>query len=163
MKHYGCGEEDNDYRYYRNGGATRKSQLFASMVARPQIDIKEAVDCTYEFTVFRRSMFSVDGSMLHCSLKSSLMCILEKLPANAADLTTNVPVVSNQELTTKVPVVSNKELTTNAPVVSDESFITNVSVVSKQELKTNVPVVSDEELNTNVPAVSNEESTAQCE
>lgn len=151
MKHYGCGEEDNDYRYYRNGGATRKSQLFASMVARPQIDIKEAVDCTYEFTVFRRSMFSVDGSMLHCSLKSSLMCILEKLPANAADLTT------------KVPVVSNKELTTNAPVVSDESFITNVSVVSKQELKTNVPVVSDEELNTNVPAVSNEESTAQCE
>lgn len=64
--------------------------LFARMYmllvckTRPQINIKEAVG-TYEFTVVPRSMLSVDGSMLHCSLKSSLMRILEKLPAIAPD------------------------------------------------------------------------------
>jgi hypothetical protein len=49
--------------------------LFACMLfvckSRPQIDIKEAVG-TYEFTVVPRSMFAVDGSMLHCSLKVPL-------------------------------------------------------------------------------------------
>ena len=138
------GEEDKDYWFYRNDGGKRKSEHAARVEDRPQIDIKEAVG-THEFTVAPRSMFSVDRSMLHCSLKSSLMCILEKLPAIAADLTTNIPVVFNQEKTTNVPVVSSEELTTN------------VSVVSNEELTTSVPVVSSEELNTNVPAISNEE------
>ena len=56
--------------------------LFArmSLVAksRPGIDIKEAVG-EFEFNVVPTSMFSPDGSMLHCSCKSDLMAILEKL------------------------------------------------------------------------------------
>ena len=56
--------------------------LFArmSLVAksRPEIDIKEAVG-QYEFNVVPKSMFAADGSMLHCTSKSSLMRILEKL------------------------------------------------------------------------------------
>ena len=34
----------------------------------------------YELLVVPRSMFVVDGTILHCQLKSSLMGILEKLP-----------------------------------------------------------------------------------
>ena len=45
----------------------------------PEIDIKEAVG-VYEFSVVPRSMFAADGNMLHCSAKSALMGILEKLP-----------------------------------------------------------------------------------
>ncbi|KAK3741259.1 hypothetical protein QZH41_019956, partial [Actinostola sp. cb2023] len=56
--------------------------LFArmSLVAksRPEIDIKEAVG-EFEFNVVPKSMFAPDGSMLHCSCKSALMAILEKL------------------------------------------------------------------------------------
>ena len=56
--------------------------LFArmSLVAksRPEIDIKEAVD-EFEFNVVPKSMFAPDGSMPHCSCKSDLMAILEKL------------------------------------------------------------------------------------
>ena len=78
--------------------------LFARMLlackSRPQIDVQEAV-ITYEFTVVPRSMFAVDGSMLHCSLRSALMHILENLHGNAAE-TTHVPVVLNQQLTTQV-------------------------------------------------------------
>ena len=78
--------------------------LFARMLlvckSRPQIDVQEAVS-TYEFTVVPRSMFAVDGSMLHCSLKSALMHILENLHGNAAE-TTHVPVVLNEQLTTQV-------------------------------------------------------------
>ena len=46
--------------------------------SRPEIDIKEAVG-VYEFSVVPRSMFAADGNMLHCSAKSALMSILEKL------------------------------------------------------------------------------------
>ncbi|KAJ7376731.1 hypothetical protein OS493_033087 [Desmophyllum pertusum] len=51
-----------------------------SLVAksRPEIDIKEAVG-EFEFNVVPKSMFAPDGSMLHCSCKSALMAILEKL------------------------------------------------------------------------------------
>ncbi|CAH3043013.1 unnamed protein product [Porites lobata] len=59
--------------------------LFARMMvickSRPEIDIKEAVG-VYEFSVVPRSMFAADGNMLHCSAKSALMSILEKLPSN---------------------------------------------------------------------------------
>lgn len=59
--------------------------LFARMMvickSRPEIDIKEAVG-TYEFSVVPRSMFAADGNMLHCSAKSALMSILEKLPSD---------------------------------------------------------------------------------
>ena len=49
--------------------------------SRPEIDIKEAVG-VYEFSVVPRSMFAADGNMLHCSAKSALMSILEKLPSD---------------------------------------------------------------------------------
>ena len=49
--------------------------------SRPEIDIKEAVG-TYKFRVVPRSMFAADGAMLHCSAKSALMHILEKLPSS---------------------------------------------------------------------------------
>lgn len=59
--------------------------LFARMMvickSRPEIDFKEAVGM-YEFSLVPRSMFATDGNMLHCSAKSALMSILEKLPSD---------------------------------------------------------------------------------
>ena len=61
--------------------------LFArmSLVAksRPGINIKEAVG-EFEFNVVPKSMFAADGSILHCSCKSALMGILEKLKDHQA-------------------------------------------------------------------------------
>ena len=55
--------------------------LFARLMmvckSRPDIDIKEAIGL-YEFTVVPRSLFTSDGTMIHCSCKSTLMHILEK-------------------------------------------------------------------------------------
>ena len=55
--------------------------LFACLAmvckSRPEIDIQEAVDL-YEFTVVPRSLFTGDGTMLHCFCKSAPMHILEK-------------------------------------------------------------------------------------
>ena len=55
--------------------------LFARLMmvckSRPDIDIKEAIGL-YEFTVVPRSLFASDGTMMHCSCKSTLMHILEK-------------------------------------------------------------------------------------
>ena len=66
--------------------------LFAHMMmvtrSRPEIDIEEAIG-KYEFTVVPRSLFASDGSMLHCSSKSVLMGILEKL--NSSLITTYSP------------------------------------------------------------------------
>ena len=45
--------------------------------SRPDIDIKEATGL-YEFMVVPRSLFVSDGTMMHCSCKSTLMHILEK-------------------------------------------------------------------------------------
>ena len=60
--------------------------LFARMMAvcktRPDIDIKEAVG-TYKFSMVPRSLFAADGTLLHCSCKSALMDLLEKLPLDA--------------------------------------------------------------------------------
>ena len=51
---------------------------------RPDIDIKETIGL-YEFALVPRSMFAPDGSMLHCSSKSALIAILEKLPLRLPD------------------------------------------------------------------------------
>ena len=60
--------------------------LFARMMlvckSRPDIDIKEAVG-TYEFSVVPRSLFAADVTLLHCSQKSALMDLFEKLPVDA--------------------------------------------------------------------------------
>ena len=56
--------------------------LFARLMmvckSRPGVDVKEAVGL-HEFSVVPRSLFAADGTMLHCSCKSALMHILEKL------------------------------------------------------------------------------------
>ena len=56
-----------------------------SLVAksRPEINIKEVVG-EFEFNVVPKSMFAADGSILHCSCKSALMGILEKLKDHQA-------------------------------------------------------------------------------
>ena len=51
--------------------------------SRPDIDIKEAIGL-YEFTVVPRSLFASDGTMMHCSCKSTLMHILEKQSAESS-------------------------------------------------------------------------------
>ena len=55
--------------------------LFAQlmMVAKscPEIDIKEAIG-QHEFSVVPLSLFANDGTMFHCSMKSTLKSILEK-------------------------------------------------------------------------------------
>ena len=51
--------------------------LFARLMSRSDIDIKEAIGL-YEFTVVPRALFASDGTMMHCSSKSMLMHILEK-------------------------------------------------------------------------------------
>lgn len=57
--------------------------LFARMLivarSRPELDVKEAIG-QYEFTALPRALFSISGTLLPCSDKSSLMTILETLP-----------------------------------------------------------------------------------
>ena len=64
---------------------SKDRNLFARMMmvckSRPDIDIKEAVS-TYQFSVVPRSLFAA-GTLLHCSRKSALMDLLEKLPVDA--------------------------------------------------------------------------------
>jgi len=55
---------------------TEDRNLFARLVvvakSRPHINCDEAVG-KYELLVVPRSLFAVDGQMLHCSMKSNLM------------------------------------------------------------------------------------------
>ena len=57
--------------------------LFARMLvvckSRPDINLKESIG-KYEFSVVPRFLFAADGTMLHCSMKSKLMTILENSP-----------------------------------------------------------------------------------
>ena len=61
--------------------------LFAQMMmvceSRPEINFKHEIG-QYEFSVVPRSLFVADGTMHHCSMKSSAMTILEKLPVGRA-------------------------------------------------------------------------------
>ena len=50
--------------------------------SRPDINLKDAIG-EHQFAVVPRSMFAADGYMVHCSMKSSLLGILEKLPDTA--------------------------------------------------------------------------------
>ena len=62
--------------------------LFARMMTvckrRPDINIKETIGL-YEFALVPRSMFAPGGSMLHCSSKSALIAMLEKLLPRSPD------------------------------------------------------------------------------
>lgn len=62
-------------------GLKEDRSLFARLMMicknRPDIDIKEAIGL-YEFTVVVMSLFAGDGTMMHCSCKSTLMHIPKK-------------------------------------------------------------------------------------
>ena len=58
--------------------------LMMACQRRPYIDIKETIR-VYEFALVSRSMFTPDGSMLHCSSKGAVMAILEKLVPTSPD------------------------------------------------------------------------------
>ena len=59
------------------------SNLFARLLliskTRKEVNLQEVIG-QYEPSVVPRSMFAVDGSMLHCQLKSSLLHIMENFP-----------------------------------------------------------------------------------
>ncbi|EDO28722.1 predicted protein [Nematostella vectensis] len=84
--------------------------LFArmSLVAksRPEIDMKEDVG-EFEFNVVPKSVFAQDGSMLHCSCKSALMAILEKVAntgagSNTAELEIHPPIQEGTRMKERV-------------------------------------------------------------
>ena len=52
--------------------------------SRPEIDIKEAIR-QHEFSVIPPSLFANDGTMYHCSMKGSLMSIMEKTGESRTD------------------------------------------------------------------------------
>lgn len=82
--------------------------LFVRMLVacknRPEIDIRAAVG-TYEFTVVPRSMFAADGEILHCSVKSALMPILEKLPNSLEERITAAPESEDHEEEMSVSII----------------------------------------------------------
>ena len=51
--------------------------------SRPEINLRNAI-AHHEFSVVPRSLFAVDGTMLHCSTKSVLMKIAEDLSLKEA-------------------------------------------------------------------------------
>ena len=76
--------------------------------SRPEKDIKEAVGVC-EFSVVPRSMFAADGNMLHCSTKSALMSILEKLPSDrSVERAEPTDQLANADVQKKVSIVDGK-------------------------------------------------------
>ncbi|KAK3754688.1 hypothetical protein QZH41_015388, partial [Actinostola sp. cb2023] len=86
--------------------------LFARMMlvckTRPEINIKNAIGI-HEFSVVPRSLFAADGTMFHCSNKSVLMSILEKLPekhsSNSANIQPDANVVLQPTCNIQEPTV----------------------------------------------------------
>ena len=68
---------------------------------RQDADIKDAISL-YEFTVVPRSRFAADGTMLHCSCKSTLMHILDRTGAETSTST------SGSTAVVKVAVVDGR-------------------------------------------------------
>ena len=73
--------------------------LFARIMmvckSRTEINIPEAVE-VYEFSLVPRSLFASDGSMLHCSTKSTLMNAVEK-HVNRKNYTTEYQVAPSMQ------------------------------------------------------------------
>ena len=65
---------------------TEDRNLFARLLliskTRKEVNLQEVIG-QYELSVVPRSMFVVDGSMLHCQLQSSLLHIMENFPKAA--------------------------------------------------------------------------------
>ena len=59
------------------------AQMMVVCKSRPEINLKEAIG-QHQFSVVPRSLFVADETMHQCSMKSSLMTILEKLPVGRA-------------------------------------------------------------------------------
>ena len=64
--------------------------------SQPEIGIQEVGE-TCKFTVAPRSTFVTNRGMLHCLAKSSLLSVLEKLPANTECRTAIQDTVSRAE------------------------------------------------------------------
>ena len=71
-----------------------EGHLFARLMvvskSRPGADLKAAIG-QYEFSMVPRSLFAPDGTMLHCSTRSSLMIVLEKLSGESQQRTNAAP------------------------------------------------------------------------
>lgn len=80
------------------------TRLMMVCKSRPGIDIKEAVGI-YEFSVVPRSLFAADGTMLHCSCKSTLMHILEKLQTDISNSVTSPTNATSSIAVMKVSIV----------------------------------------------------------
>lgn len=81
------------------------SSLFARMMV---CKVCPEIDGEYKFSIVPRSMFAADGTILHCSSKSTLMNIIEKMDPrrNTEDSTEEIlPVVNGMEATQKVSIV----------------------------------------------------------
>jgi len=78
--------------------------------SRSEINLRETI-AMYEFSVVPRAMFATDGTMLHCSTKSNLMAILEKLPTNNQE--TSVPLQDAQAQVAGDAATSTRKLVTD--------------------------------------------------
>ena len=76
-------DEIDEWRQDR--GAERRFQTVQPHVAGVKVKTryKSSVNSNYELSVVLWSMFAADGVMLHCSVKSGSMVLLEKLPMKA--------------------------------------------------------------------------------
>ena len=75
-------------------------KLFTCMLlvskSRPNVNLEEKIG-RYELSVVPRSMFATDGTMFHCSQKSSLMHILEGLPTDQNKTVTGTEDLESRE------------------------------------------------------------------
>lgn len=95
-------------------------RLLVVCKARPSINLEDAVG-KYEFSVVPRSLFAPDGAMFHCSMKSSLMEILEKLPANNETMAfVTSKNVSKAEVPMKIVVIVDAMAEVQALVKSND-------------------------------------------
>ena len=86
------------------------AQMLVISKSRSEINLRETI-AMYEFSVVPRAMFAADGTMLHCSTKSNLMAILEKLPTNNQE--TSVPLEDAQAQVAGDAATSTRKLVTD--------------------------------------------------
>ena len=64
--------------------------LIVSNYSPPNIHLQEYLS-NYELSIVPRSLFAANGTMLHCSIKSKLMDVLEKISsAETSDATLEI-------------------------------------------------------------------------
>ena len=80
------------------------ARLMMVAKSRPEIDIRLAIG-QLEFSVVPRSLFANDGTMFHCSMKSTLTSILEKTGESLDTSGTNDSVASSAPSTITVGII----------------------------------------------------------